>query len=411
MLSVHTSPIAELGAQEAGGLNVYVRDLSQELGRRLLERRGGVDIYTRSQEPTLPRIQHLADNVRVIQIKAGPEAPYNKNKIYDHLDEFTAGVLAYQGDYDIVFGHYWLSGLVGLRLRPHWHAPVVQMFHTLAALKNIVAQSEQEREPSQRQSCEGELMQRVDRVIAATPVDRNQMREHYNAPADKISVIPPGVDLTRFTPMSQAAAKAYLGIPPKHHNLLFVGRIQPLKGIDVLLRALAIVKRQQPALAANICLAIIGGGVKQSDAEAEAPEMARLTALRAELGLSDMVTFLGAKDQDTLVYYYSAAEMVIIPSHYESFGLVAVEAMACGRPVIASDVGGLTFSVEDGFNGYLVPARDHEALAKKIILLLKQPLLKEQLGEQARLWVERFSWSNIADELLVLFEEMVINGG
>jgi D-inositol-3-phosphate glycosyltransferase len=186
--------------------------------------------------------------------------------------------------------------------------------------------------------------------------------------------------------------------------ILFVGRIQPLKGIDTLIRALALAREREPALAETICVSIIGGD-PNPDSEVEQSEFARLESLRAELGIGDMVTFLGAKDQDTLVYYYAAAEIVVMPSHYESFGMVALEAMACGTPVIASDVGGLSFSIEDGYNGYRVPERDPQALADKIILLLKHRVLRDQLGEQARLWVQRYSWVNVAGEILEVFEQ------
>lgn len=400
MISVHTSPIATLGGQETGGMNVYVRDLSRELSRQGIT----VDIFTRSQSPHWPRQQPLAEHAHVIPLKAGPEQPYNKNQIYHHLDEFTAGLLARQETYDLIFAHYWLSGLVGLKLRSQWQVPVVQMFHTLALLKNQIAQSPAELEPQQRINCERELIHRVDHLIAATPVDKNHMIEHYDAPADKISVVSPGVDLTLFKPLAKRLARQHLGIPVDHKMILFVGRIQPLKGIDILLHALALVKQHLPHLEQDICLAIIGG---EANAEAENAEMARLQHLRITLGLEEMVTFLGSKDHDTLVYYYAAAEMVVVPSHYESFGMVAVEAMACGTPVIASDVGGLTFSVADGFNGYLVPARDARALADKIMLLLKHPMLQAQLSEQAQNWAEQFSWANIATELQHVFDTLL----
>jgi D-inositol-3-phosphate glycosyltransferase len=251
-------------------------------------------------------------------------------------------------------------------------------------------------------------MHQADRLIAATPIERDQFIQLYNAPAQRIAIVPPGVDLARFKPMPKAEARQHLGVPPEHNMLLFVGRIQPLKGIDTLLRALAIVKAREPQLEKDICVAIIGGD-NDSSSKIEQNELARLNSLRSELGLEELVTFLGAKDQDSLPYYYSAAAMVIMPSHYESFGMVAIEAMACGTPVIASDVGGLSFSIEDGFNGYLVPGRNPEALAKKIILLIKYPLLREQLSEQAKSWVKRFSWANVADELTEVFEGTIAN--
>ena len=406
MLSVHTSPLAMLGGKETGGMNVYVRDLSQELSRRRIE----VDIYTRSQDPTLPRIQSLAERARVIDVKAGPEQPYHKNQIYYHLDEFVAGVKAQaesgQSGYDLIYSHYWLSGLAAASLRRVWKAPIVQMFHTLAELKNQVAQTPAEREPEPRRNCEGEIMRFVDGLIAATLLEKNQMVEFYGASPAKIAVVPPGVDLNRFKPIPRFEARDHLGIPRQHQMILFVGRIQPLKGIDTLIRALALVKQREPALAENICVAIIGGD-PNPDMDVEQTEFERLKLLRAELGLSDLITFLGAKDQDTLVYYYSAAELVVMPSHYESFGMVAVEAMACGTPIIASDVGGLSFNIESGFTGYLVPGRNPQALAEKIILILKHPVLRDQLSEQAQTWVARYSWVNIAEELLEVFERIL----
>ncbi len=404
MLSVHTSPLATLGGKETGGMNVYVRDLSREFSRRGL----AVDIFTRSQEPAAPRIQPLAENARVIQVKAGPEAPYNKNLIYHHLDEFVAGVEAHtradRVTYDLIYGHYWLSGLVAARLRQSWNIPILQMFHTLAEMKNRVAQSQAEREPDQRVNSESEVMRLADRLIAATPLEKNQMNWLYGALPEKITIVPPGVDLERFQPLDQGEARRRIGVPPEHQMILFVGRIQPLKGIDTIVRALALIKQREPKLTQNVCVAVIGGD-PNPDSELEQAEFARLDSLRAELGLGDLVTFLGAKDQDTLVYYYSAAEMVVMPSHYESFGMVALEAMACGTPVIASDVGGLSFSIEDGFNGYLVPGRDPQAMADKILLLLKHRVLRDQLSEQARVWVQHYSWVNIAEELLAVFDD------
>ncbi len=406
MLSVHTCPLATLGGKETGGMNVYVRDLSTEFSRRGVE----VDVYTRSQDPDVPRITELAEYGRVIHVKTGPEQPYNKNNIYHHLPEFVANVEAYRQRYDVIYSHYWLSGVAAASLRRIWNIPIVQMFHTLAEMKNRVAQNPAEREPERRLNCEGEVMRFADRLVAATPLEKNHMAWLYGASPEKIDIVPPGVDLNRFKPLDKYEARRYIGIPPDDKMILFVGRIQPLKGLDILMRALALVKKKEPALAKNICLSIIGGD-PNPDSEIEQREFERLQSLRAQLNISDLVTFLGAKDQDTLVYYYSAAETVVMPSHYESFGMVAIEAMACGTPVIASDVGGLSFSIEDSFNGYLVPGSDPGALAKKIILMLKYRTLREQLSEQAQAWVKRYSWVNIADEIEEVFERALSGYG
>ncbi|MCS7281741.1 MAG: glycosyltransferase [Anaerolineae bacterium] len=402
-ISVHTCPLATLGGKETGGMNVYVRDLSRELARR----GHWVDVYTRSQDPTVPRISTaLGRNARVIHIPAGPEQPYPKHKVYDHLPEFVEGVLAQaEADgirYDVIHSHYWLSGWVARELRRHWGAPIVHMFHTLGHLKNAVARTPQEREPPIRLETEAEIVQFADRIIAATPLEQEQLVQFYGADPARIRVIPPGVDLERFRPIPPIQAKEQLALDPTCRTILFVGRIEPLKGIETLLRAIAHIARRYPELICGLCVPIIGGDpyrVEDND------EMVRLQELREELGIERVVTFLGAQDQDTLPYYYSAAEMVVMPSDYESFGMVALEAMACGTPVIASDVGGLAFLVRHGQTGYRVPARDEKALAAKIVRLLTDEGLRRRMGERAACWAERFAWPRIADQIEEVYAE------
>ncbi len=405
MLSVHTCPLATLGGKETGGMNVYVRDLSRELSRRGV----AVDVFTRSQDPAVPRIStgRLGDLGRVVHIPAGPERPYNKNRVFDHLPEFVQRVQDFARReklaYDLIHSHYWLSGWAARDLRAAWRVPIIQMFHTLGEMKNRVAQTPEERESARRIEVEGEVMRFADRLIAATLLEKSQMSWLYGADPDRICVVPPGVDRNLFRPIPRDEAKARVGPACQPKMILFVGRIQPLKGIDTLMRAMKRVTDQYPDWRDDLCVAIIGGD-PNPDSELEQAEFERLKRLRADLGISDLVTFLGAKDQDTLVYYYSAAEMVVMPSHYESFGMVALEAMACGTPVIGSDVGGLSFSIENGFNGYLVPGRDPDALADKIVMLLKHPALRDQLGEQAIRWTERYDWTHIADEILDVYQ-------
>ena len=413
MLSVHTCPLATLGGKETGGMNVYVRELTRQLSECGL----AVDVFTRSQDPTLPRVVEggpLGPTGRVIHVPTGPEHPYNKNAIYGHLPEFVAGVKAFAAreriHYDILHSHYWLSGLAARELRAAWGIPIVQMFHTLALLKNRVAQSPAELEPAQRAAAEGEIMHFADRIVASTGLEREQMCALYGADPARISVVPPGVDLQRFRHLPPAEAKAHIGVPPEARMILFVGRIQPIKGIDTLIRAMALVRQRDPEMRSNLCVAIIGGD-PDADAGQEQSEMARLKVLRESLGVGDLVTFLGSKDQDTLVDYYSAAATVVVPSHYESFGMVALEAMACGTPVVASDVGGLSINIADGFNGYLVPVGDAEALAAKLTLLLKYDSLRKQLSWQASRWAERYSWSNIAEEVMAVYEKALIAVG
>ena len=407
MLSVHTCPLATLGGKETGGMNVYVRDLSREFSRRGIY----VDVFTRSQNPQAPRIRdRLGYRGRVIHLPAGPERPYNKNRVYDHLPEFVEGVIQFAESerlsYNVLYSHYWLSGWVARALRERWGTPIVQMFHTLGHMKNRVAQRASDLETDSRIEIESEIARFADRLVAATPAEKAQLTWLYGADPRKISVVSPGVDLGRFHPIDKSVAKSAIGVPEHHRLILFVGRIEPLKGIDTLLRAMAIVAKHHPDWLPNMCVSIIGGNLSQNG-QAENTEMARLQTLRAELGIGDMVTFLGAKDQDTLQNYYSAAEMVVMPSHYESFGMVALEAMACGTPVVASQVGGLAFVVRDGVTGFHVPERDPKALAEKIELMLKDETLRLRLGRRAACWAESYGWSAIADRLLGLFQPMV----
>ena len=406
MLSVHTCPLATLGGKETGGMNVYVRDLSRELGRRGI----AVDCFTRSQNPNIPRItKKLGPNGRVIHVPAGPERPYDKNLVADHLPQFVRGVRSFARQeglsYDVIHSHYWLSGLAARELRSAWGTPIVQMFHTLGHMKNSVAPDPKDWETEQRLEGEAQVMSFADRLVAATPLERAQMVWLYGAEASRIAIAPCGVDLELFQPVPPDEAKLILGLPPDRRIVLFVGRIEPLKGIETLLRAMAQVAPEVPDWREDLSVIIIGGAVGPGLERVQA-ELARLEDLRAELGIEDLVTFQGAKDQDTLVYYYSAAEMVVMPSHYESFGMVALEAMACGTPVVASKVGGLAFSVQDGQTGFLVPERDAEALAAKIRLLLSDRELRRELGQHAAYWARRYGWPVIADQIVDLYQQV-----
>jgi D-inositol-3-phosphate glycosyltransferase len=290
-------------------------------------------------------------------------------------------------------------------LRQVWGTPIIQMFHTLGQMKNSVANSPQEWESEQRIEGEAEVMAFADLLVAATPVERAQMVWLYGADAAKIAVVPCGVDLSFFRPIPQDEAKEILGLPQERCVILFVGRIEPLKGIDNLLKAIALIAPEMPCWQDELSVIIIGGapgaGIEQVNAE-----LARLEQLRAELGIEDLVTFMGAQDQDTLVYYYSAAEVVVMPSHYESFGMVALEAMACGTPVVASKVGGLAFSVQDGQTGFLVPDGDAEALAVRIRQLLKDRDLRQKLGLQAAHWAGRYGWPTVANQIVDLYQKI-----
>jgi D-inositol-3-phosphate glycosyltransferase len=393
-----------LGGKETGGMNVYVRDLGRELDRRGIQ----VDVFTRSQNPHLPHIMHrLGLHGQVIHIPAGPEEPYSKYKVYDHLDEFTAGVHRFAqregAAYDVLHSHYWLSGLVAEKLRAAWGAPVVQMFHTLGYLKNLIAQNAAEHEPDLRLQMETHICRQVDQIVAATPAEQAQLVDYYHADPARITVIPPGVDVQRFHPIPPALARQAINAPAAGRLILFVGRIEPLKGIDTLLRAIALCVQDRIVCADQLSVAIIGGDPAANDNA----EMERLKALRAELGLQDLVTFLGAREQDTLNYYYAAADVLVMPSHYESFGMVALEAMACGTPVVASDVGGLAHLVQDGITGLRVPNGNPVALSEALEKVMLNPALRAQLSRQAVEYAHSYRWENIADRVLQVYKAVM----
>lgn len=405
MLSVHSSPLAKLGGKEAGGMNVYVRELARELGSRGIP----VDIFTRRQQRSLPTIEPIACGVRVINLHAGPSAPYDKNWLLTYLPEFVSRVRCFaDGEdiaYDVIHSHYWLSGEAALRLRRSWDTPVIHMFHTLGAMKNSVARSKEETESGRRIAIERRLMQEVDAVVAATPLDRAQMVWNYGADAERLRVIPCGVDLARFQPAEQAAARARLGLPSAAHLLLCVGRMEPLKGMDALIRALALLRSAAQPGAPQFQVLLVGGEPEGRPQHWNA-EQRRLDALRRELGVADQVHFLGAQPQDLLPAYFTAADVVAMPSHYESFGLVALEALACGAAVVASKVGGLALTIEDGRSGLLFPPDDHAALAAQITRLIEQPGLAAALRTAARTRAAEFGWGAIARRVSALYDEL-----
>jgi len=390
MLSVHTCPLAALGAKETGGMNVYVRELSRELGRMGV----AIDIFTRSQDPTIPRVVPMAESVRVVHLPAGPEAPLARERVHDHLDEFVDGVetwrLRHDLEYDLIHAHYWLSGVVGLALRERWGVPVLQMFHTLADLKNRVARRVADLEPTVRLDEETRIIASAERLVAASVAERAHLVRHMGADPDRIAVVPCGVDTELFTPGAADAARATLGLGDGP-LVLYVGRLAPIKGLETLLDAVALLARRgrRPRL-------VIAGG------EADEPRDGHEADLRRRietLGIADVVGFVGAQRQEVLRHHYVAADVTVLPSHYESFGMVALEAMACGSPVIASRVGGLTTTVRDGVTGFLVPEGDVAALAGRLEALLGDPDLRWRLGREGVRWAGQHRWPCVAEAI------------
>jgi len=389
MLSVHTCPLAALGGKESGGMNVYVREVSRELGRMGVS----VDVFTRSQNPDIPRVVSLGERARVIHLPAGDEAPMARVRVHDHLDELVDGVEAWRIarsiDYDLIHAHYWLSGVAALRLKTRWSVPVMQMFHTLGRLKNRVARSAAEQEPAIRLSEETRIVGACDRIVAANVVERAELLNDYGAPASRIATIPCGVDTDLFAPGDRAAARARLGLDDRP-VLLWVGRVAPIKGLDTLLDAVA---RLSPD--GRVRLLIVGGDVDEPMSEHEASLRRRI----ARLGLDGSVCFVGPQPQSVLPLYYAAADVTVLPSYYESFGMVALEAMACGSPVIASRVGGLVTTVRDGVTGFLIPEGDVGALAERISALIADPDLRWRVGREGVRWAAQHRWACVAEAI------------
>ena len=388
MLSVHTCPLAALGGKETGGMNVYVREVARELGRMGMT----VDVFTRSQNPSIPRVVALGEGARVIHLPAGDEAPMGRVRLYEHLDEFVDGVdawrIARSIDYDLIHAHYWLSGVAGLRLKERWSVPVMQMFHTLGRLKNRVARSAAEQEPAIRLHEETRIVGACDRIVAANVVERAELVRDYGAAAARIATIPCGVDTDLFVPGDRAAARGRLGLD-EQPALLWVGRVAPIKGLDTLLDAVARLR----ASGRPVRLLIVGGDADEAMSEHEVSLRRRI----ARLDLTSLVCFVGPQPQSVLPLYYAAADVTVLPSYYESFGMVALEAMACGSPVIASRVGGLVTTVRDGVTGFLIPEADVEALAERIGALVADPDLRWRIGREGVRWAAQHRWACVAE--------------
>lgn len=405
MLSYHTCPLATLGGKDTGGMNVYVRELTRCLGQKGVH----VDVFTRSQDEHVPHVLHdLGYGNRVVHIPAGPEVPLSKQALVQYLPTFAQGIQEFSDlkgiRYDLIHTHYWMSGIAGRDLKAAWNVPIVHMFHTLGLMKQRVARSHEETEGEYRLEGEREVLSIADRIVAATPAEVAQLQWLYQVKIDRVVTIPPGVDTSHFYPIPVDEAKEFIGVPPCEHMLLFVGRIEPLKGIDTLIQAIAILRKME----VFVCLSVIGGEPNPT-IEMENTEMARLKEMCEKAGLSDLVTFLGKRGQDTLPYYYSAAEVVVVPSHYESFGMVALEAMACGAPVVASQVGGLAYLVKDGETGFTVPVDDPIALAERLALVIKDQALRERLGRQAAQAALAYAWENIADRIIAVYQDLLTN--
>ena len=399
-ISVHTSPLADLGSKDAGGMNVYVRELSCHIADLGLP----IDVFTRRIDPDTPEIQSPCNGVRVISINAGPPEQISKNELFQYLPDFAAEMALFAlrdgVRYDVVHAHYWLSGWVAQLVKRYWSVPFSFMFHTSAHMKNAVSQQHLH-ESAQRADIERNLVRLADSIIAGNPGEAADLIWRERADASKICTIPPGVDTDLFHPLDRSICRHELGLSSSDRVVAFVGRIDPIKGIDTLLAA---AQHLQKDIGEQLVVLIVGGDL---DANGEpVGALAKVAEEAQALGISGSIRLIGAQPQNRLPVVYGAADVVCVPSRYESFGLVAVEAMACGVPVVASRAGGLIYTVEDGETGFLAAINNDRAFADAILKVLTDPSLRDEMGRAARIAAHRFSWEAIAQSVRHVYYQL-----
>lgn len=391
MISLHTSPLVQPGAGDSGGMNVYVREVASALAQAGVE----CTTYTRADRPGLAPEVLVEPGHRVVHVPAGPfELP--KEALPEELDAFTAGVLDHLSrgpGVDVVHGNYWLSGVVGHRLKHALDVPLVSTFHTLARVKAEGG----DLEPEWRERAEADVIGCSDAICVSCPEEERQFRRLYGDPAGRIEIVPPAVEHAFFAPGDRTGARRAVGLPVDRPVLLFVGRIQPLKAPDLAIRALAALVAHPTAV-----LAIVGGA-SGADGDGHAAASRRLAG---ELGVADRVRFVAPQPHHILSSWYRAADVVVVPSRSESFGLVALEAAACGIPVVASAVGGLLNIVHDGVTGWLVEGREPERYARAISQILGDPSGAAAMGAAAAVRARRFTWSFTAARLRRLYTDL-----
>jgi D-inositol-3-phosphate glycosyltransferase len=383
-----------VGGENTGGMSVYIREFARELGRR-----GHlVDVYTRIHEPIHDQVIELGQNVRLVHLKAGEEE-IQKLAIYYHLGDFAYELENFRKQnglqYDLIHSHYWLSGLAGKRLQQWWGIPHIMGFHTLGAVKNAIGIGKDE--PELRINAEKELVKDCHRIIASTKKGKEDLIYYYDGAPETISIIPCGVNLDLFRPIKREIARCHLGLNGES-IILFVGRIVPLKGIDNLLKAMAYLERKR-----RTKLVVIGGG------EHSQAEMQRLESLSQSLKIHESVIFLGLVKQETLPFFYSAADLCVVPSYYESFGLVILESLACGTPVVATKVGGAESVIRHGETGYVVIDNDPYRLADKIALFLSTSNGNTAFVDSVRASVTKYSWSNITEAIIEEYQSVLMD--
>lgn len=398
MVSVHTSPLAQPGTGDAGGMNVYVIETAKRLARRGID----VDIFTRQTTASDAPILEVEPGVVVRHVAAGPYEGLNKEDLPGQLCAFAAGMMrvaahAPEGHYDLVHSHYWLSGQVGWLAADRWDVPLVHTMHTMARVKNLHRAEGDAEEPRGREIGEAQVVEAADRLVANTADEGRELIDLYGADPERVDIVPPGVDLDVFHPGDRSEARRSVGVPEEAVLLLFVGRIQPLKAPDLLIRAAAMLIRRDPALRDRLVVGILGG---PSGGAVRSP-MA-LDRLAEDEGVADLVRFVAPTDRDTLATWMRAADVVTVPSHNESFGLVAVEAQACGAVVVATNVGGLPTAVGDA--GVLVDGHDVHAWVDALESIIDNPDRQADLSARAAQHARGFAWEVTAERLAAVYE-------
>jgi D-inositol-3-phosphate glycosyltransferase len=387
MFSIHSSPIGELGTKNTGGMSVYIRELARELGSRGHR----VDIYTKLNGSRPDHIVDLYENVRLIHLSAGNNGHVQKLTLYYYLADFLRALEKFKKQqnlrYDLIHSHYWLSGRLGNWVQERWNIPHIVMFHTLGVVKNIAGLAEQE--PDLRLATERKLVQSSQRILAPTPAEKQNLIKFYHAAGEKIGVVPCGVNLDLFRPRDKQAARKLLGLDEKTPTALYVGRFDPIKGIDRLLEAIGHLRQQK-----SVQLLIIGGEGPETEEFQDFQQMAH------ELGIADSVTFVGRIEQNRLPPYYRAADTLVIPSHYESFGLVGLESLACGTPVVSTPVGAMSAILQSGKAGALVENAGPIPLADGIASIFARQQAGEFSAEKVRASVYPFSWQHVASDII-----------
>ncbi|GAC1350072.1 MAG: glycosyltransferase family 1 protein [Ktedonobacteraceae bacterium] len=408
--SEHASPVACLGGADAGGQNVYVDEVSRNLARRGY----AVDVFTRRASLETPEIIEWAPGVRVVNLLAGPAEARPKDELWPFMPEFRNSFLRFmvqdEAQYDVLHGNFWMSGWVISELRKRLNIPAVQIFHAMGLTKRR-HQKHVDTSPGDRIQTEKDIVPSVDRMIAQCPAERAELLDDYGADLHKVVIIPSAVNTRVFRPLAQADARRRIGLEEHGKVIVYVGRLLPRKDVRNIVRAVALLRQRNAGDAdaglGKVTLLVVGGETVEPDAVAT-PELGQLQRLATELGIADAVQLVGKRQANELRDYYSAGDVVVTTPWYEPFGLTPLEGMACGRPVIGSAVGGITFTIKDGETGLLVPPKEPEALATALRKLLSAPERCVQMGLAARRRVEReFTWSIVAMRTAALYETVL----